>query len=248
MCVLIALVVFRSCSMITLHFPWLLCVAQGAAYIFRLLISVACLVLLSTVFSYRRVSVAIAAVLNLCSRSCCCHRFRHPCRPFLWTIRVIQLVSDLTIVYRRRQAFILSNWFNLLFSEFRGLLIIRVNVEVTQNKNYHTLCINYLRNSIFSFKDAMIMYTKCIILESPICCNTLTVEPVVTECRSLFSWSCIHEWSEHQHQYLLFPVLVLVSRNRLTQHFKSQNITSNDKNNMLYPVLAIEKLNQVLIL
>ncbi|XP_026807014.1 uncharacterized protein LOC113549754 [Rhopalosiphum maidis] len=246
MFLLIALVVFRSCLMALLQFPWLLCVARGAANVFRLLISTACMVLLSAVFSYRRVCVAVAAVLKFCSRSCCCHRFRYLCRPFLWTIR---LVSELTTVYHRRQAFILSIWFNLLFSDFRGLLSIRVNVEDTQNQNYNTLCINYLRSSIFSFKNAMTMYTKCIILESPICCNTLTAESVVTECRSLSSCPCIHEGIEHQLQYLLSPVFtVLVSRNRLTQHLKSKNITSNDRNNMLNPGLAVEKLNQVLIL
>lgn len=142
------LVVFRSFSMVPLQFPWLLCVARGAVNVFRLLISMACLVLLSEVFSYRRVCVAVAAVLKFCSCSCCCHRFRHPCRPFLWTIR---LVSDLMTVYRRCQAFILSIWFTLLFSDFRGLLSIGVNVEDTQNQNYNTLCINYLRSSIFSF-------------------------------------------------------------------------------------------------
>lgn len=73
-------------------------------------------------------------------------------------------------------------------------------------------------------KDAMAMYTKCVILESPICCNTSTADPVVTECRRLFrlvqllnkkynkemyKLTCICKLSLYVYVNILFLLLIL---------------------------------------
>jgi len=141
--------IFRGYPMtvITLQFPLSLRIAQYAIVIFMCII-----IIILYLFLYLFVLIAAVvytAIIKFCTRSCCRHRFGHPCnQPFLW---MIVLVLHLETIYQCCYDFIIHIWFKLSFSDFRVFSSISVNIDDSQYKSYNILYINYLRKSIFLF-------------------------------------------------------------------------------------------------